>query len=210
MAPAFGRVEAKYLLPYFVDSVNKAPEFRSDLISVTGSRPCHQMADKWSSIIENSKTGYSAVLDANMWLGKAALDACVTTSVSGVRWLWLIVNSSLNRMGAGAFDYDFGALDDSDNSFTKSYTNLMYDHPSLPSVVQGFHRVNSLPCSPVLHPSEIPLDCSFSSRRSRVGFQDCSRGYSITPIILECRTFGGTRTKRTGSLGNYWIRRDKS
>ena len=31
------------------------------------------------------------------------------------------------RIGAGAFEYDFGALDDADNPFTKSYTNLMYD-----------------------------------------------------------------------------------
>ena len=36
------------------------------------------------------------------------------------------VNSSPERIGAGAFGYDFGALDDLDNLFTKSYTNLMY------------------------------------------------------------------------------------
>lgn len=33
----------------------------------------------------------------------------------------------LNRIGAGAFDYDFGALDDVDNPLTKSYTNVMCD-----------------------------------------------------------------------------------
>ena len=35
--------------------------------------------------------------------------------------------SSEPSIGAGAFDYDFGALENSDNKFTKSYTNLMYD-----------------------------------------------------------------------------------
>ena len=40
-------------------------------------------------------------------------------------------NSSLTRIGAGAFEYDFGALDDSDNPLTKSYRNLMYDYLSL-------------------------------------------------------------------------------
>ena len=37
----------------------------------------------------------------------------------------------------GAFDYDFGALDDADNPLTKSYADLVYDHLSPPSVVQG-------------------------------------------------------------------------
>ena len=33
MAPAFGLVEAKGLLPYFMDTVNKAPELRLLLVS---------------------------------------------------------------------------------------------------------------------------------------------------------------------------------
>ena len=44
---------------------------------------------------------------------------------------------SLKRIGAGALDYDFGALDDMDNPFTKSYMNLVYDRQlSVSSVVQ--------------------------------------------------------------------------
>lgn len=43
------------------------------------------MADKWSNIIENSESGDSAVIDVNMWLGKATLDACVSVSVLGMR-----------------------------------------------------------------------------------------------------------------------------
>ena len=35
------------------------------------------MVDKWNDIIENSKSGYSALIDVNMWLGKATLDAYV-------------------------------------------------------------------------------------------------------------------------------------
>ena len=35
------------------------------------------MAEKWNEIVENGKTGNSAVIDVNMWLGKATLDAYV-------------------------------------------------------------------------------------------------------------------------------------
>jgi len=40
MAPAFGLVEAKGLLPYFVDSATKARELRVHFISETDSNPC--------------------------------------------------------------------------------------------------------------------------------------------------------------------------
>ena len=42
------------------------------------------MADKWSDIIENGKSGDSAVVDANMWVGKASLDACVFVLAFGM------------------------------------------------------------------------------------------------------------------------------
>ena len=43
------------------------------------------MADKWSSIIENGTSGYSAIIDVNVWFGKATLDACVLVSALSVR-----------------------------------------------------------------------------------------------------------------------------
>ena len=45
------------------------------------------MADKWSAIIENGKSGDSAIIDVNMWMGKATLDACVLVLAFGVRTL---------------------------------------------------------------------------------------------------------------------------
>jgi len=39
------------------------------------------MADKWSDIIENSESGYSVVIDVNMWFGKATLDAYASVTV---------------------------------------------------------------------------------------------------------------------------------
>ena len=72
MAPAFGLVEAKGLLPYFMDSATKARKLCLDSTLKTYS---DQMADKWSSIIENDRSGHSATIDVNMWLGKATLDA---------------------------------------------------------------------------------------------------------------------------------------
>ena len=84
MAPAFGLVEAKGLLPYFMDAAIKARELRVYLISGVNSDSCHQMADKWSGIIANSKSGYSAVLDVNMWFGKATIDACASVQLPPV------------------------------------------------------------------------------------------------------------------------------
>ena len=52
-------------------------------------------------------------------------------------------NSSKTSIGAGAFDYDFGALENTDNKLTKSYTNLMYvsvsSTPTRNSVTVIFH-----------------------------------------------------------------------
>jgi len=45
------------------------------------------MADKWSDIIANGKSGCSAIVDVNMWLGKATLDAYVSASALGIHGL---------------------------------------------------------------------------------------------------------------------------
>jgi len=66
-------------------------------------------------------------------------------------------------IGAGAFGYDFGALDDTDNPFTKSYTNLTYDRLSLSSAVQIFHRADHLSYSLVLQPLGTSLNYAYSS-----------------------------------------------
>ena len=81
VAPAFGPLEAKGLLPYFMGCVTKARELLLHLFLEADSGPLYQMADKWGEIIENGKSEYSAVIDMNAWLGKATLDACVSTSV---------------------------------------------------------------------------------------------------------------------------------
>ena len=160
MSPAFGLAEVKGLLPYFMDSITKACELCFDMILKANSSLCHQMADRWNDIIENSESGYSAVVDVNMWLGKAALDTYVPVSTLGLCGLQ---TNFISRIGAGAFDYDFGALDETDNPLTKSYTDIMCGHLSSPPVVQVSHRANRLPCSPVLRPSGTPPDYSFSS-----------------------------------------------
>ena len=96
MAPAFGVVEARGLLPYFMDSVTKARELCSYLIAEANLGLCRQMADKWSSIIENSKARHSAVIDVNMWFGKATLDAYVSVVVLCVRGL--VTNGGLTSI----------------------------------------------------------------------------------------------------------------
>ena len=100
MAPAFGLVEAKGLLPYFMDSVTKARELRLylNLILEADSCPHRQMTDKWSNIIENGPSGYSAVVDVNMWVGKATLDAYVLALALGERGPW--TNHELNSKGS--------------------------------------------------------------------------------------------------------------
>jgi len=75
MAPAFGPVETKALLPCFMDTVAKARGLHLHLVLRVDQGPHRQMVDKWNKIIEDGKSGNSAIIDANMWLGKAALDA---------------------------------------------------------------------------------------------------------------------------------------
>jgi len=75
-------------------------------------------------------------------------------------------------IGAGAFEYDFGALDDTDNPLTKSYLGLMYDQPPSSPTVRDSYLADHLPYFPVLRPSGTPLDRSSSSWLSRNGFQD--------------------------------------
>jgi len=91
MAPAFGLVEAKALLPYFMDAVTKAREPRSYLILETDLGPRRQMADKWNGIIASDKSGHSAVIDVNMWIGRSTLDACVFVLVTIVSGVWTTV-----------------------------------------------------------------------------------------------------------------------
>jgi len=83
----------------------------------------------------------------------------------------LIVGPSLQRIGAGAFEHDFGALDDTDDPFTKSYMNLLYDHLPSSTAVQVSCHANRLFRLLVLRPSETPLGRSFSSWPSRNGSQ---------------------------------------
>ena len=83
MAPAFGIVEAKSLLPYFIATVTKVRGLPLHLGLKADRGPCCQMADKWDGIIENGKSGNSAIIDVNMWLGRATLDACVLVLLLG-------------------------------------------------------------------------------------------------------------------------------
>ena len=82
MAPAFGLVEAKALLPCFTGVATEARKLHLHSVSRADSGPHRQMADKWNRIIESSKSGDSAVIDVTMWLGKATLDAYVLASGS--------------------------------------------------------------------------------------------------------------------------------
>jgi len=84
MAPAFGLVESKGLLPYFMDAATKACEPCLHISSRTDPGPRAQMADKWSNVIANGKSWDSATIDVNLWFGKATLDACVLVSEFGM------------------------------------------------------------------------------------------------------------------------------
>ena len=85
MAPAFGLVEARGLLPHFINAVTKVRELRR-LCSILRADcgPYCQMADKWSSIIANDKSGHFATIDVSAWLGKATLDAYVRALALGI------------------------------------------------------------------------------------------------------------------------------
>ena len=124
--------------------------------------PFNQMADKWNDIIENSKSGDSALIDVNMWLGKATLDAYGVASALSMCRLQANRGFISQRFGTGAFDYDFGALDEKDNQLTKSYMNVMYDHLHWTSAVQDSCHVDDLSCSLAIRHSGFHRGCSFS------------------------------------------------
>lgn len=67
------------------------------------SQCAEKMCRKWEEEIELS-TDQSVVLDVTSWISRATLDA----------------------IGYAAFDYSFGALDDSGNQLTKAYSNLFF------------------------------------------------------------------------------------
>ena len=77
------------------------------------------------------------ITNVHYWLSKAMLDAYVRgespTQFSSYS------HRPGTRIGAGALDYDFGALEDADNKLTKSYENLACGLP-LPTriVCDGF------------------------------------------------------------------------
>ncbi|KAF9778983.1 cytochrome P450 [Thelephora terrestris] len=75
------------------------------------ARCSNSLADKWREIISTTGSEQAEIINVNTWLSKATLDA----------------------IGAGAFDYDFGALEETDNKFTKSYANLIFDAFGKPS-----------------------------------------------------------------------------
>jgi len=87
--PAFGFTEAKCFVPHATEAVTRVREFYLYFLLNwnTDTTHCHQMAYKWDEIIGNSKSGYSATIDVNKWLGMATLDACVLASVLAVRRL---------------------------------------------------------------------------------------------------------------------------
>ncbi|KAK0188354.1 cytochrome P450 [Armillaria mellea] len=74
------------------------------------SQCAERMCNKWKDEIELSPD-QSIVLDVTSWISRATLDS----------------------IGYAAFDYSFGALDDSDNQLTKVYTNLFFDIFGIPS-----------------------------------------------------------------------------
>lgn len=69
------------------------------------TRCSNSLVDKWQEIISNSESENAAIINVYSWFSRAALDA----------------------IGAGAFDYDFGALENSDNKLTKSYKDLTFN-----------------------------------------------------------------------------------
>ena len=76
--------------------------------------------DKWHEIISTKESEGVVTIDVHSWLSKATLDAYVgksRTSICGA-------HRSENSIGAAAFDYDFGAVENAGNKFTKSYTNM--------------------------------------------------------------------------------------
>ncbi|KAF8897018.1 cytochrome P450 [Mucidula mucida] len=64
------------------------------------------------------------------WQDLIAADASQTTVVS---LPWWVARATLDAIGEAAFDYEFGALDDSQNALAEKYNNLMFNMHGLPT-----------------------------------------------------------------------------
>ncbi|KAF9649252.1 cytochrome P450 [Thelephora ganbajun] len=91
------RRQRKALTPAFGLSESRALMPRFFLVA-------NKLVDKWKDVVMSEGSGGPHTLDIQLWMGKATLDA----------------------IGIGAFDYEFGALDNLDNPLTKSYTDIVY------------------------------------------------------------------------------------
>jgi hypothetical protein len=80
-----------------------------------------QLANKWHELIEESASGESLVIDMPRWLSKATLDAYAMTPEYPYP-----THELASRIGMGAFEYDLGALDGSENLLAKTYSNLLH------------------------------------------------------------------------------------
>ena len=124
MNPAFSLTETKGLLPSFAESATKVRVSpRQSCISVDLASA--QLADKWHESVETEGSGESLVTDVHSWFAKATLDAYVAPLLCYLL-SHLKVHNGSNSIGAGAFDYDFGALDGADNALARTYANLLY------------------------------------------------------------------------------------
>jgi hypothetical protein len=80
-----------------------------------------QLVDRWHELVVGDGFGESSIIDTASWLKKATLDAYVTTP----HWS-AFYSRACQRIGAGAFQYDFGALDGSDNILARTYSGMRY------------------------------------------------------------------------------------
>ncbi|EGO00602.1 hypothetical protein SERLA73DRAFT_104941 [Serpula lacrymans var. lacrymans S7.3] len=84
------------------------------------SRCAEQLTTQWKDILDDEKSG-EKVFNVSAWMARATLDA----------------------LGLGAFDYNFGAMDNADNELKRAYSNLLADLFGSPTALGIFAQNTS-------------------------------------------------------------------
>lgn len=81
---------------------------------------CYQVAQKWEDMIATDEK-QTTVVSIPRWVSRATLDA-----IGEGKWRPQPIQVGLQLiLSTAAFDYQFGAVDDSGNALAESYNNML-------------------------------------------------------------------------------------
>jgi len=162
--PAFGAGETKALLPVFRGCVERVSIILS-LLCLGDVPSISQVTSKWKDILTGTSEP-EEIIDVSSWLTRAALDA-----IGEGGGIYRDVIQSTQSGYLAGYDANFGALDNAESEFVRTYHNLgtsiphSFPHSRL-TVFIKFPSDRRLRCSiqtENLHPRHVPVPPSLDA-----------------------------------------------